>query len=136
MLYNMFPHPCKCTEMIIRRLRRRLWGVCCCTPTLLENLKSKNKNKSGTRVGAYCIRPTNILSKNILRCTNMCLHRLRRRLWGVCCCAPTLLENLKSKNKNESGTRVGAYCIRPQNILSRNILHCTNTRLRRLLRRS
>ena len=36
--------------------------------------------------------------------------------------APTLLKNLKSKNKNESGTRVGAYCIRPINILSRNIL--------------
>ena len=36
-------------------------------PTLTENLKSKNKNESGTRVGAYCIRPTNILSMNILR---------------------------------------------------------------------
>ena len=36
-------------------------------PTLTENLKSKNKNESGTRVGAYYIRPTNILSRNILR---------------------------------------------------------------------
>ena len=27
-------------------------------PTLPKNLKSKNKNESGIRVGAYCIRPT------------------------------------------------------------------------------
>ena len=43
-------------------------GVCCCAPTLPENLRSKNKNESGTHVGAYCIRPTNILSRNIRRC--------------------------------------------------------------------
>ena len=59
MLYNIFPNPFQCTETISRRLRRRLWGVCFCAPTLLENLKSKNENESGTRVGAYCIRPTN-----------------------------------------------------------------------------
>ena len=46
--------------------------------------------------------------------------------------APTLQENLKSKNKNESSTRLGAYCIRPTNILSRTILCYTNTRLRQL----
>ena len=28
MLYNIFPNPCQCTKMIIRRLRRRLGGVC------------------------------------------------------------------------------------------------------------
>ena len=144
MLYNMFPHPCKCTKMIIRRLRRCLVGVCDTPlqswytdilrikmypgrgvshtpperfrrkrrdvpmhkndhspppaafgrrmqypPTLLKNLKSKNKNESGIRVGAYCIRPTNILSMIILRYTNTRLRYLRRRLWGVCCCAST-----------------------------------------------
>ena len=61
-------------------------------PTLLENLKSKNENESGTHVGAYCIRPTNILSRTILCYTNTRLRRLRRRLWGVCCCAPTMLQ--------------------------------------------
>ena len=53
-------------------------------PTLLENLKSKNENESGTRVGAYCIRPTNILLRIIMRYTNTPLYRLRRRSWGVC----------------------------------------------------
>ena len=58
-------------------------------PTLPENLKSKKKNESGTRVGAYCIRPTNILSRTILCYTNIRLRRLWRRLGGVCCCVPT-----------------------------------------------
>ena len=53
-------------------------------PTLPENLKSKNKDESDTRVGAYCIRSTNILSRIIIRYTNTHLCRLRRRLWGVC----------------------------------------------------
>ena len=53
-------------------------------PTLPENLKSKNKNESGIRVGAYCIRPTNILSMIILCYTKTRLRRLRRRRWGVC----------------------------------------------------
>ena len=66
MLYNMFPNPCQCTKMIIRHLQRRLGGVCFCVPTLLENLRSKNENELGARVGAYCIRPINILSRNIL----------------------------------------------------------------------
>ena len=185
----MFPNPCECTNTRLRHLQRRLGGVCCCASTLPENLKSKNKNESGIRVGAYCIRPINILSRIILRCTNTRLLRLRRCLWGVyntplpCyrngihkirmypgrgvlhtplrtfpketkrfanaqkwsftasggVCgriqyAPTLLENLKSKNKNESGTRVGAYCIRPTNILSMIILRCTNMRLHYLRR--
>ena len=51
-------------------------------PTLPKNLKSKNKNESGTRVGAYCIRPTNILSRNILRYTNTRLRHIRWRLWA------------------------------------------------------
>lgn len=45
MLYNMLPNPYQCIKAIIRRLRRRLWGVCYCAPTLPENLKSKNENK-------------------------------------------------------------------------------------------
>ena len=53
-------------------------------PTLPENLKSKNKNESGIRVEAYCIRPTNILLRIIMRYTNTPLYRLRRRSWGVC----------------------------------------------------
>ena len=53
-------------------------------PTLSKNLKSKNKNELGARVGAYCIRPTNILSRIIIHCTNTRLLRLRRHLWGVC----------------------------------------------------
>ena len=69
-------------------------------PTLLENLKSKNESESGTRVGAYCIRPINILSRIIIHCINTRLRRLRRHLWGVCCCVPTVLEEWNPKNKN------------------------------------
>ena len=59
MLYNIFPNPCECTNTRLHRLRRRLWGVCCCAPTVLQEWNPKNEN------------------------------------------VPTLPENLKSKNGNE-----------------------------------
>ena len=72
-------------------------------PTLPENLKSKNENESGIRVGAYCIRPTNILSRTILCYTNIRLRRLRQRLEGVCFCVPTIPDNREVKSENKKG---------------------------------
>ena len=133
MLYNMFPNPCECTNTRLRRLRQCLWGVCN-TPLLCY------------RNGIHKIRM--YLGRGVLHTHP---ERFRRKRRGVPMhkndhspppaafvrrmqYAPTLPKNLKSKNKNESGTRVGTYCIRPANILSRNILRYTNTRLRRLRR--
>ena len=65
-------------------------------PTLPENLKSKNKNESGTHVGTYCIRPTNILSRNILRC-KICVFATSGGICGAYAIRPYRYTGIKSE---------------------------------------
>ena len=158
MLYNIFPNPYQCTKMIIRRLRRCLWGVCCYAstvlqewnpknqyaPTLPKNLKSKNKNESGIRVGAYCIRPTNDPPKGgegpaFGRVQAFAIHGMAlcgayairpypdgRKMIAAGACFAVLPEKQAAfrgcygvgggKCGTFSCPHVGAYCIRPTNV--------------------
>ena len=147
MLYNIFPHPCKCTNTRLRRLRRHLYGVCNTTLPCYRNgvhkirmypgrgvlhtpperfrrkrrgvpmhkndhspppaafLKhmllrlytiGKSEIKKRERIMYPCRgvlhTPHKYSIKEYFTLQNMCLRRLRRHLWGVCCCVPTILQ--------------------------------------------
>ena len=101
-------------QMIVRFCWVWLRGVC--NTPLPENIPTIYLSDTCTVVGAYCIRPTNILQgmKKCLMNPQMIIRFCW--IWSRGVCNTPLRRNVPTIYLSDTRTRVGAYCIRPTTI--------------------